>query len=83
MTEPLPYKIEIEGVEGENPPASQSSDRTPRPWIGIRFECCGAYARVYRNPEATAYVARCPHCLQTVTLRVGPDGTDQRFFVAR
>lgn len=54
-----------------------------RPWIGIRFDCCGAYARVYRNPDATVYVGRCPHCLQTVTLRVGPGGTDQRFFVAR
>ena len=54
-----------------------------RPWLGIQFECCGVYARVYRNPEATAYEGRCPHCLRTVKLRVGPGGTNSRFFKAQ
>lgn len=54
-----------------------------RPWVGIQFECCGVYARVYRNPDATAYEGRCPHCLRVVTLRVGPGGTSSRFFKAQ
>ncbi len=82
MSESSPYNTE-NSASAEDEPTPSSSDHMHRPWIGIRFDCCGAYARVYRNPDATVYVGRCPHCLQTVTLRVGPGGTDQRFFVAR
>ncbi len=53
-----------------------------RPWIGIRFDCCGTYTRVYRNADGTAYQGRCPCCLRTARLSVGPGGTDARFFVA-
>ena len=83
MSESWPDNTKIDGGRDDDPSTSPSPEHDPRPWVGIRFECCGAYARVYRNPEATAYVGRCPRCLQTVTLRVGPGGTDQRFFVAR
>ena len=51
-----------------------------RPWLGVRFTCAGAYVRVYRNPEGTAYNARCPRCGRCVQFRVGAGGTDQRFF---
>ena len=64
---------------GESP---QGDDRSARPWVGIRFECCGAYSRVYRNTDGTAYEGRCPRCLKQVRLRVGPDGTSARFFTA-
>lgn len=78
-----PYHLEIDGLEDFSPglqgPTGSLHDR---PWVGIRFDCCGAYARVYRNAEGTAYHGRCPRCLQTVRLRVGPGGTSSRFFVA-
>ncbi|MCG3131687.1 MAG: hypothetical protein FLDDKLPJ_02492 [Phycisphaerae bacterium] len=52
------------------------------PWIGVRFDCCGVYQRVYRNPEGTAYVGRCPRCGREARARVGPSGVSARFFVA-
>jgi hypothetical protein len=57
--------------------------RTPRPYIGIHFECCGTYARIYRQPDQTVYAGRCPRCLRAVRVRVGPDGTTARIFRAR
>lgn len=53
-----------------------------RPYIGILFECCGVYARVYRRPAQRCYSGRCPKCLRTIHVRVGPDGTSTRLFRA-
>ena len=54
-----------------------------RPWIGIHFQCCGVYTRVYRERDATCYEGRCPKCAASVSLRVGPDGVASRVFTAR
>ena len=63
-------------------------DETGRGWqparryVGIRFACCDVYTRVYINRQQTAYVGRCPRCLRRAELKVGPGGTDARFFTA-
>lgn len=54
-----------------------------RSFLGIFFECCNVYGRIYKNKEGTAYEGRCPRCLRSVYVRVGEGGTSQRFFKAR
>lgn len=53
-----------------------------RPCIGVYFECCGVYSRIYRRPEQMEYVGNCPRCLAKLRVKVRADGTSQRIFRA-
>ncbi len=65
---------------GDNDPKSNGT--ATRAFVGVHFVCCDVYARVYINRDATAYTGNCPRCARRVTLRIGPDGTEARFFSA-
>lgn len=54
-----------------------------RPWLAVQWRCCGVYSRIYRNKEGTLYEGRCPRCARSVSARVGPGGTTNRFFEAQ
>jgi len=54
-----------------------------RRFVGVNFACCGTYSRVYRNRAETAYVGYCPKCSKPIRLKIGPGGTDARFFTAQ
>lgn len=53
-----------------------------RSFVGICFACCGVYTRIYVNRHETAYEGYCPKCGRPARIRVGPGGTDARFFTA-
>ena len=53
-----------------------------RKFLGVHFQCCNVYARAYINKEETAYKGVCPRCGKRVNVKIGPGGTDTRFFSA-
>ena len=52
-------------------------------FIGILFECCNVYRRIYINKEKNAYEGKCPKCNSEVKVTIGSGGTETRFFSAR
>jgi hypothetical protein len=69
--------------ELDNSPDVRDERPAARRYIGILFECCGVYQRVYPRADQAVYHGRCPRCLQPVRIRVGPQGTGDRLFRAR
>ena len=53
-----------------------------RRYIGMIFECCSIYTRIYINGSRTAYVGRCPRCTRGVEIKIDKRGTSSRFFKA-
>jgi hypothetical protein len=74
------YILDLPDIEDQPTPGGASGGA--RQWIGVRFDCCGVYQRIYRNRAGTAYEGRCPHCLRQVRALIGADGTSARIFVA-
>jgi hypothetical protein len=64
---------------GFAPPRSPEPQRA---FLSVWFRCCHAYGRMYRNAEQTEYNGRCPKCGAPVRALIGPDGTDNRIFMA-
>ncbi len=60
--------------------AEENNTTQKRQFLGIWFDCCGVYGRIYKTKDGTAYTGRCPKCLRSVRVRVGEGGTNQRFF---
>lgn len=51
-------------------------------FLGIMFECCNVYGRIYKNKEGTYYQGRCPKCMRLIKIKIGKGGTNERFFYA-
>ncbi|MEM9827886.1 MAG: hypothetical protein AAF958_14950 [Planctomycetota bacterium] len=52
-------------------------------YLGIQFECCGVYGRIYKRADGLAYAGHCPRCIKPITIGIRPGGTDCRFFRVR
>lgn len=84
MTDDRDYILDIAGLEDAPSRAEREAGEqdTSRRWLGIQFECCGLYARIYRNRQGTAYAGYCPRCSRPVRVNIGSGGTHHRFFRA-
>lgn len=51
-------------------------------YLGIMFNCCGVYGRIYKNKDQTAYVGHCPKCMRSIRVNIGEGGVSRRFFDA-
>ena len=49
-------------------------------FLGVLFDCCNVYQRIYVNNEGNAYEGRCPKCMRIIKIKIGAVGTDCRFF---
>jgi hypothetical protein len=59
----------------------QSTDQPAhREFLGINFECCRVYSRIFINDEETKFQGNCPRCGKFVQFEIDPNGTDARFF---
>ena len=51
-------------------------------FLGIMFECCNVYGRIYKNKEGTHYQGMCPKCMKQIKIKIGEGGINERFFRA-
>jgi len=52
-----------------------------RKFIGVLFDCCNIYRRIYLNDEETAYEGKCPACSRSVRMIIDPSSSNsQRFY---
>lgn len=63
-------------------PRELAAARETRKFLGVHFACCEVYGRVYPNRAGDHYIGHCPRCAKRLSIRIGPGGTEQRFFTA-
>ncbi|MBN1306820.1 MAG: hypothetical protein JXA18_02810 [Chitinispirillaceae bacterium] len=63
-------------------PQPRRQEMKQKKFLGVHFQCCKIYQRIYRNPDGTAYDGCCPRCGKRVHFPIGEDGIENRFFEA-
>jgi hypothetical protein len=81
--DPRDYKLDLSSAARAPITGGDTSSAGPgkgRPYLSVHFACCGAYQRIYRDPDGRQYQGRCPRCARPVRFEVGPGGTASRCF---
>ncbi len=68
--------------QGNSQAQGRNAESQERPFLGVTFECCKTYARVYRNAAGTHYAGTCPRCARPVKFKIGEGGSGSRFWTA-
>jgi hypothetical protein len=69
-------------LTSDGPVGKPTAGKRAKSFLGVHFTCCDVYSRVYPNREWTEYIGYCPRCAKRVNFKIGPGGTDARFFTA-
>ena len=83
MTDKRKDIVDIEGLReaGKSDSGNQGEPMGPRSkFLSVHFKCCNAYGRLYPDEARTRYHGRCPRCGAEVEAKIGPGGTNRRFF---
>lgn len=51
-------------------------------FIGVKFDCCQVYTRIYANKDETSFEGRCPKCLRKVSIKTHKKGVNLKWFSA-
>ncbi len=63
--------------------SGEKTGKKGRDSLGVMFECCQVYRRIFKRADGTAYEGRCPRCRRMVRVLVGKGGSDSRVWRAR
>jgi len=55
---------------------------TGRSYIGVHYECCQVYSRVYLKQEQKKQISHCPKCGNAFHIKFSENGTDSPFWLA-
>jgi hypothetical protein len=76
----IPSVASTLGDDESEPPSSHTTVSGGKRWLGILFNCCHVYGRIYKDAANRRYRGRCPSCGTPIDVPVGPAGTNRRFF---
>ena len=62
------------------PNVHRQTGNQQREYLGINFECCKVYSRIFINEKKTQYAGNCPRCGKFIQFDIAPGGSDSRFF---
>ncbi len=57
----------------------EDSNQRIKRFLGVMFECCHVYRRIYINRQGSAYEGACPRCGRRAVVRIAAGGSNCRF----
>jgi len=61
---------------------SGKANNRKREFIGVIFQCCRVYSRIYLDKKKKMFAGHCPRCGAKLNILISDSGSESRFFVA-